>query len=69
MKKLVALSTKEALLIQSCLTDHAAKASCILSHSDDYPSNVLDQVLDDLDLCDSIRCKLSKVFLDLSKYD
>lgn len=62
MNKFIFLSPKEALLIHSSLSDYAVKVSSFLSHSDDYPSNVVEELLDDLDLCDFVRKKILKLF-------
>lgn len=67
MKKLVALSSKEVLFIQASLSDYLCKLNYDLSVNDD--PLILEEILDSLDICDSLRRKLSKVFPDLSIVD
>ena len=66
MKKLIAISTKEALLIQSAVSHWAIHCNKQLNSSD---KNIVEMALDDLDLCDNIRRKISKIFTDLSIID
>ena len=63
MKKLVVLSSKEALLLESALSHFSYHCSHNLNSQN---KDVVSLALDDLELCDSLRKKIRKSFPDLS---
>ena len=62
MRKLIVLSSPEALLITSALSHWAYHCSKQLSSADKH---IASQLLDDLDMCDQIRKRINHAF-DLS---
>lgn len=59
MRKLIVLSTPEALLITSALSHWAYHCSKQLTHADKH---IASQILDDLDMCDHIRKRLNHAY-------
>lgn len=59
MRKLIVLSSPEALLITSALSHWAFHCSNQLSTEDKH---IASQLLDDLDMCDQIRKRLNHAF-------
>lgn len=70
MKKLVTLSSKEALLLLTSLS-HTSKALSSQLHNSNVvlASDAVTYLLDALDHCDDLRSRISKTFPDLSNID